>query len=223
MAQRSRRAPRRRRCPRVIVEHPEQTGQRRADLRELVGNFLGPAPGPLVDLALGGFLTAEPVESAGDHVGELADDVLGDIARRPTVAPARAIPVSRVDRPDERLEAAGLGLELGLGHGAGQAHEALRCLRRDSDDKVRTKIVDTRVRFRHLTRSEIESYIASREWRGKAGGYAIQGLAGCFVQQIVGSYTNIVGLPVAEVVGLLTSEGFPIHFNWLKFAEVDRD
>jgi septum formation protein len=85
------------------------------------------------------------------------------------------------------------------------------------------KIVDTRVRFRHLTRSEIESYIASREWRGKAGGYAIQGLAGCFVQRIVGSYTNVVGLPVTEVVGMLTHEGFPIQYNWLKFAEVDRD
>ncbi len=91
------------------------------------------------------------------------------------------------------------------------------------DDKVRTKIVDTRVRFRHLTRSEIESYIASREWRGKAGGYAIQGLAGCFVQRIVGSYTNVVGLPLTEVVGMLSAENFPIQFNWLKFAEVDRD
>lgn len=91
------------------------------------------------------------------------------------------------------------------------------------DDKVRMKIVDTRVRFRHLTRAEIESYIASREWRDKAGGYAIQGLAGCFVQRIVGSYTNVVGLPVTEVVGMLTAEGFPIQYNWLKFAEVDRD
>ncbi len=43
-----------------------------------------------------------------------------------------------------------------------------------SDDRVRMKIIDTRVRFKHLSRSEIEAYIASREWRGKAGGYAIQ-------------------------------------------------
>lgn len=91
------------------------------------------------------------------------------------------------------------------------------------DDKVRTKIVDTRVRFRHLARPEIESYIASREWRGKAGGYAIQGIAGCFVQRIIGSYTNVVGLPVTEVVGMLSAEGFPIQYNWLKFAEADRD
>ena len=65
---------------------------------------------------------------------------------------------------------------------------------------MRHKIVDTRVRFKHLSREEIEAYIASSEWRGKAGGYAIQGLAGCFVQKIVGSYTSVVGLPLTEVV-----------------------
>ena len=55
------------------------------------------------------------------------------------------------------------------------------------------------VRFKHLSRPEIEAYIASREWRGKAGGYAIQGLAGCFVNRLQGSYTNVVGLPLMEV------------------------
>jgi septum formation protein len=89
------------------------------------------------------------------------------------------------------------------------------------DDRLRVKIVDTRVRFKRLAKEEIEAYIASREWRGKAGGYAIQGLAGCFVQKIVGSYTNVVGLPLTEVVSLLLAEGFPIHFNWLKLGEVD--
>src|SRR5215470_5439749 len=89
------------------------------------------------------------------------------------------------------------------------------------DDRVRIKIVDTRVRFKRLSREEIESYIASREWRGKAGGYAIQGLAGCFVQKIVGSFTNVVGLPLTEVVAMLLGEGFPIHFNWLRLGETD--
>jgi septum formation protein len=91
------------------------------------------------------------------------------------------------------------------------------------DDRVRMKIVDTRVRFKHLAKSEIEAYIASREWRGKAGGYAIQGLAGCFIQKITGSYTNVVGLPLTEVVGLLLGENFPIHFSWLRAAEADAD
>jgi len=89
------------------------------------------------------------------------------------------------------------------------------------DDRVRIKIVDTRVRFKRLSKEEIEAYIASREWRGKAGGYAIQGLAGCFVQKIVGSYTNVVGLPLTEVVAMLLGEGFPIHFNWLRLGEAD--
>ncbi len=87
------------------------------------------------------------------------------------------------------------------------------------DDRVRLKIVDTRVRFKRLSKEEIEAYIASREWRGKAGGYAIQGLAGCFVQKLTGSYSNVVGLPLTEVVNMLMGEGFPIHFNWLKLGE----
>jgi septum formation protein len=89
------------------------------------------------------------------------------------------------------------------------------------DDRVRMKIVDTRVRFKRLSKEEIEAYIASREWRGKAGGYAIQGLAGCFVQKINGSYTNVVGLPLTEVVAMLLGDGYPIHFNWLKLGEAD--
>ena len=107
---------------------------------------------------------------------------------------------------------------------SGRAHRVLTgvCLI-TPDDRVRTKIVDTRVRFKHLSKSEIEAYIASREWRGKAGGYAIQGLAGCFVRKIVGSYTNVVGLPLTEVVALLLGEGFPVHFNWLRAAEDDAE
>jgi septum formation protein len=89
------------------------------------------------------------------------------------------------------------------------------------DDRVRIKIVDTRVRFKRLSKEEIEAYIASREWRGKAGGYAIQGLAGCFVQKIVGSYTNVVGLPLTEAVAMLLGESYPIHFNWLRLGEAD--
>jgi septum formation protein len=81
--------------------------------------------------------------------------------------------------------------------------------------KVRQKLVETRVRFKRLSREELESYLASGEWRGKAGGYAVQGLAGTFVVKLVGSYTNVVGLPLYETVGLLAGEGFPVHFNWL--------
>lgn len=107
---------------------------------------------------------------------------------------------------------------------SGRTHKVQTCVCLITpDDRVRSKIIETRVRFKHLTRPELEAYIASREWRGKAGGYAIQGLAGTFVQRIIGSYTNVVGLPIAEVSQMLLSEGFPIHYNWLKNAEVDRE
>jgi septum formation protein len=107
---------------------------------------------------------------------------------------------------------------------SGRSHRVLTaiCLV-TPQDRVRTKIVDTKVRFKYLTKSEIEAYIATREWRDKAGGYAIQGLAGSFVQKIKGSYTNVVGLPLTEVVSMLVAEGFPIHFNWIRAAEADRD
>jgi len=88
-------------------------------------------------------------------------------------------------------------------------------------EAFRQRLVETKVRFKRLSKEEMDAYIASREWRGKAGGYAIQGLAGCFVQKLVGSYTNVVGLPLTEVVGMLTAEGFPIHFNWLKMGETE--
>lgn len=105
---------------------------------------------------------------------------------------------------------------------SGRAHRVLTGVALITpDDRVRTKIVDTRVRFKHLSRNEIEAYIASREWRGKAGGYAIQGLAGAFVHKIVGSYTNVVGLPLSEVTAMIVAEGFPVHYAWARSAEIE--
>jgi len=69
----------------------------------------------------------------------------------------------------------------------------------------RLKTVMTVVRFKRLKSKEIDAYIASGEWRGKAGGYAIQGQAAAFIPAINGSYSNVVGLPLAETLGLLTS------------------
>ena len=84
--------------------------------------------------------------------------------------------------------------------------------------KIRQRLVETRVRFKRIGRDELESYLASGEWRGKAGGYAVQGLAGTFVVKLVGSYTNVVGLPLYETVGLLNADGYQVHFNWLSGA-----
>ena len=55
------------------------------------------------------------------------------------------------------------------------------------------------MRFKRLSEDDIQAYIGSGEWRGKAGGYAVQGIAGSFVVKMVGSYTNIVGLPLYEI------------------------
>ena len=86
------------------------------------------------------------------------------------------------------------------------------------DRKIRQKLVETKVRFKRLSKQEIDSYIASGQWRGKAGGYAIQGLAGTFVVKLVGSYSNVVGLPLYETVSLLSGEGYNVHFSWLSAA-----
>jgi len=80
---------------------------------------------------------------------------------------------------------------------------------------LRRRLVESRIRFKRLSAREIESYLASAEWRGKAGGYAIQGIAGAFVVKLSGSYSAVVGLPLNETVALLAGEGYPVHFNWL--------
>jgi nucleoside triphosphate pyrophosphatase len=82
-------------------------------------------------------------------------------------------------------------------------------------ETFRQRVVETRVRFKRLSEDDIESYLASGEWRNKAGGYAAQGIAGSFIVKLVGSYSNVVGLPLYETLSLLDGEGFPIRFGWL--------
>ena len=80
---------------------------------------------------------------------------------------------------------------------------------------LRHRLVETRVRFKKLSKDEFESYLASGEWRGKAGGYAIQGIAGTFIVKLTGSYSNVVCLPLYETTTLLQGEDYPTHFDWL--------
>jgi septum formation protein len=87
-------------------------------------------------------------------------------------------------------------------------------------EAFRQRLVETRVRFKRLSEDDIQAYIGSGEWRGKAGGYAVQGIAGSFVVKMVGSYTNVVGLPLYETTTLLAGEGFPIRFGWLNTVGV---
>ncbi len=70
--------------------------------------------------------------------------------------------------------------------------------------------VVTTVRMKRLSDLELDTYIASGDWQGKAGGYAIQGLAGAFIPWIQGSYTGVMGLPVAETAQLLQAAGVPV-------------
>lgn len=70
---------------------------------------------------------------------------------------------------------------------------------------LRTRLAETRVAFKVLSRDEIERYIGSGEWRGKAGGYAIQGLAARYVTNLIGSYSGVIGLPLFETANLLES------------------
>ena len=81
---------------------------------------------------------------------------------------------------------------------------------RAPDGVFSARVVETRVSFKRLHAAEIDAYLASREWHGKAGGYGIQGRAGCFVTRLVGSFTNVVGLPLYETANLLSGLGYPV-------------
>jgi septum formation protein len=91
---------------------------------------------------------------------------------------------------------------------SGRAHQVITavCMARP-DGRLSSRCVVTRVSFKRLTDAEISGYLASDEWRGKAGGYAIQGLAGRFVTGLNGSYSAVVGLPLYEAANLLAAAG----------------
>jgi septum formation protein len=97
---------------------------------------------------------------------------------------------------------------------SGRAHRVYTAVTLIARGTSRQRLVEARVRFKRLSRDEIDAYLASGEWRGKAGGYAIQGLAGAFVVRLVGSYTAVVGLPLAETAALLAGEGYAPHGQW---------
>ena len=75
---------------------------------------------------------------------------------------------------------------------------------------VRERLVETMIAMKRLSEEEIDYYASHGEWRGKAGGYALQGYGEVYVRHIAGSYSNVVGLPLAETRVLLKSAGYPI-------------
>ena len=78
-------------------------------------------------------------------------------------------------------------------------------------ETLHSRLIVSRVQFKRLSHAELEAYVASHEWDGKAGGYAIQGRAGAYVREISGSYSAIVGLPLHETANLLSGLGFPLY------------
>ncbi len=94
---------------------------------------------------------------------------------------------------------------------SGRRHTVLSSITlRAPDGSLREKLSENVVRFKSLSHEEIDAYIASDEWRGKAGGYAIQGSAEGLIQWIRGSHSSIMGLPLFETRALLKSAGFTI-------------
>jgi septum formation protein len=81
--------------------------------------------------------------------------------------------------------------------------------------KLSSRCVETKLRFKRLSREDVDSYIASNEWRGKAGGYAIQGRAEAFVRLLAGSHSAVIGLPLYETVHLLEGAGYPVFHSWM--------
>jgi septum formation protein len=90
---------------------------------------------------------------------------------------------------------------------SGRRHRVLGGIAVAARGGVRARLVETAVRFKRLEQREIDAYVQGGEWRGKAGGYAIQGQAARFVAFLSGSYSNVVGLPLFETAALLRAMG----------------
>ncbi|MEM7241791.1 MAG: nucleoside triphosphate pyrophosphatase [Pseudomonadota bacterium] len=96
---------------------------------------------------------------------------------------------------------------------SGRRHKVMTSLSLRRADHHWTKTVTTSVKMKRLSDVEIAGYLAAGEWQGKAGGYSIQGIAGAFIPWISGSYSAVVGLPLAETANLLRAAGYPIRFD----------
>ncbi|MEM8653407.1 MAG: Maf family protein [Pseudomonadota bacterium] len=97
-----------------------------------------------------------------------------------------------------------------LGLLSGRRHRVITAVAVRKGLQLWEKNVVSTVRMKPLSKAEIEGYIATNDWQGKAGGYAIQGPAGALIPWISGSFTGIVGLPLAETTGLLQAAGLKV-------------
>ncbi len=118
-----------------------------------------------------------------------------------TVALGRRI----LGKPADAAEAAEFLVKLG-----GRRHQVITAVAVRCGARVWTRESESAVKMKRLSDIELNAYLASGEWQGKAGGYGIQGLAGAFIPWISGSYTGIMGLPLAETAQLLSAAGWPV-------------
>jgi septum formation protein len=94
---------------------------------------------------------------------------------------------------------------------SGRRHRVITAIAVAREGRIWTREVEAAVKLKRLSPREIDAYIATGDWQGKAGAYAIQGLAGAFIPWISGSFTAIVGLPLAETAALLQAAGYPLY------------
>ena len=94
---------------------------------------------------------------------------------------------------------------------SGRRHRVITAVAVRHNDRLRVVDVQTTVSMKRLSNAEVNSYLASGDWKGKAGGYAIQGPAGAFIPWINGSFTAVVGLPLAETASALQQIGYPVY------------
>ncbi len=118
-----------------------------------------------------------------------------------TVALGRRI----LGKPADAGEAAEFLLAL-----SGRRHRVITAVAVRRGDKLWERDVVTTVQMKRLSDEELNAYLASNDWQGKAGGYGIQGPAGALIPWINGSFTAVVGLPLAETATLLTAAGYPM-------------
>jgi septum formation protein len=127
------------------------------------------------------------------------DDVV--LCADTTVALGRRI----LGKPRDAGEAAAFLIALG-----GRRHQVITAIAVRRGDRIWQREAIAAVKMKRLSDVELNAYLASGEWDGKAGGYAIQGRAGAFIPWISGSFSAIVGLPLAETAALLATAGFPV-------------
>ncbi len=177
---------------------------RRRELLERLGLVLEVLPADVDE-------TPQPGEKPADYARRVAAAKCDAVADGPTAE--RGLPVLGADttviieeailgKPADAADARAM-----LGRLAGRRHEVVTAYTIRSGGRRLDRAVTTLVAMRALQPPEIDAYVASGEWRDKAGGYAVQGIAAAFITELRGSLTNVIGLPLAEVLADLLALG----------------